>query len=104
MSGTNTNNTGDIQQSADKIDDSASTIRGMKTLLDSHRQQLAQHWPGVLSGAFAKVVVVYDDELTKVLTSLETIHEMLVHSKITYDSNEQQQQEAVTAIEAALAG
>ena len=102
MSGTNTHNAGDIKASADRIDESASTINGLKTAIDGHRQTLQTHWKGVSSGTFAKVMTVYDEELTKVLTSLADIHEKLVHSKIQYETNEQQSNEAVSAIEAAL--
>ncbi|HEY8788821.1 MAG TPA: WXG100 family type VII secretion target [Actinopolymorphaceae bacterium] len=102
MSGTNTHNAGDIKASADRIDESASTINGLKTAIDGHRQALQTHWKGASSGTFAKVMTVYDEELTKVLASLEDIHEKLVHSKIQYESNEQQSTEAVSAIEAAL--
>jgi WXG100 family type VII secretion target len=102
VSGTNTHNAGDIKASADRIDESASTINGLKTAIDGHRQALASHWKGVSSGTFAKVMTVYDEELTKVLASLEDIHEKLVHSKIHYETNEQQSDEAVSAIEAAL--
>lgn len=102
MSGTNTHNAGDIKASAGRIDESASTINGLKTAIDGHRQSLQTHWKGVSSGTFAKVMTVYDEELKKVLTSLEDIHEKLVHSKIQYETNEQQSTEAVSAIEAAL--
>lgn len=102
MSGTNTHNAGDIKASADRIDESASTIKGLKTAIDGHRVALQTHWQGVSSGTFGKVMSVYDEELTKVLASLEDIHEKLVHSKIRYETNEQQSNEAVSAIEAAL--
>jgi len=102
VSGTNTHNAGDIKASADRIDESASTINGLKTAIDGHRQALQTHWKGLSSGTFAKVMTVYDEELTKVLTSLADIHEKLVHSKIQYETNEQQSNEAVSAIEAAL--
>jgi len=102
VSGNNTHNAGDIKASADRIDESASTINGLKTAIDGHRQALQTHWKGVSSGTFVKVMTVYDEELTKVLTSLENIHEKLVHSKIQYETNEQQSNEAVSAIEAAL--
>lgn len=102
MSGTNTHNAGDIKASADRIDESASTINGLKTAIGGHRQALQTHWKGASSGTFAKAMTVYDEELTKVLASLADIHEKLVHSKIQYESNEQQSTEAVSAIEAAL--
>jgi WXG100 family type VII secretion target len=102
VSGTNTHNAGDIKASADRIDESASTINGLRTAIERHRQALQTHWKGVSSGTFAKVMTVYDEELTKVLASLEDIHGKLVHSKIQYETNEQQSNEAVSAIEAAL--
>jgi WXG100 family type VII secretion target len=99
---TNTNNTADIKASADRIDHSASVIQGMKKEIDGHRVALQVHWKGVSSNTFGKVMSVYDEELGKVLTSLNDIHEKLVHSGVTYDSTEQEQGEAVSAIEAAL--
>jgi len=90
------------RRAPNRIDESASTINGLKTAIDGHRQALQTHWKGASSGTFAKVMTVYDEELTKVLTSLADIHEKLVHSKIQYESNEQQSTEAVSAIEAAL--
>lgn len=103
-SGNRTHNATDIQQSASRIDQAANTIRGLKSEIDGHRVTLATHWGGASADSFARVMTVYDEELNKVLGSLQTIHEKLVHAKITYESNEQQQQDAVSAVDQALNG
>jgi len=104
VSGNRTHNAVDIQQSASRIDQAANTIRGLKTEIDGHRATLAQHWGGASANSFGRVMTVYDEELKKVLASLNNIHEKLVHTKIQYESNEQQQEDAVSAVEQALNG
>ena len=102
MSGTNSHNGGDIQACAGQIDEKANTIRGLRIQIDNHRQTLSANWGGSAHGSFQNVMSVFDAELNKVIGSLENIHEKLVDSRITYESNEQEQQLAVSAIDQAL--
>jgi ESAT-6 family protein len=102
VSGSNSHNAGDIQACAGQIDEKANTIRGLRIQIDNHRQTLAAHWGGSAHGSFQNVMSVFDAELNKVIGSLENIHEKLVDSRITYESNEQEQHQAVSAIDQAL--
>lgn len=104
MAATSAQNRASMAQAAQKIDHAASTIRGIQTRLDSHRTDLMHGWKGDASAAFNGVFNTFDQKFREVLRELEGMHEKLVHTRIKYETNEQQQTDAVNKINALING
>jgi len=91
-----------MAQAAQKIDDSASTIQGLRTRLQGHKASVLAGWEGQASQAFGRVFESFDQDFAKVLKALEGIHEKLVHTRIKYEGTEQEQTQAANAISSLL--
>ncbi|WP_279487358.1 WXG100 family type VII secretion target [Actinomadura sp. 6K520] len=93
-----------MQQAATRIEDSAGIVKGLQTKLDGHKGQLMSGWAGNAAVSFDRVFNEFQTEMTKVRTALEGMHQKLVQTKITYESTEQEQQDAVNKINQLLNG
>jgi WXG100 family type VII secretion target len=91
-----------MAKAAGDIDHAASTIKGLQTQLNGHKQAVLAGWQGNASRAFDGVFQSFDEDMTKVLTALQGLHESLVHNRVNYESTEQQQTDAANAIHSLL--
>jgi WXG100 family type VII secretion target len=93
-----------MKKASEDIDASANVIRGLQGQLEGHKSELRAHWEGSASMAFEQVFNRFNDDFKRVLRALEGMHESLVQTKITYESKEQQAQEAVNKVQQLLSG
>ncbi len=93
-----------MQQAATRIEDSAGIVKGLQSQLDGHKSQLMAGWAGNAAVSFDRVFTEFQTEMGKVRTALEGMHQKLVQTKITYESTEQEQQDAVNKINQLLNG
>ena len=93
-----------MQKAATRIEDSAGIVKGLQTQLEGHKSQLMASWAGNAAVSFDRVFNEFQTEMNKVRTALESMHQKLVHTKITYESTEQEQQDAVNKINQLLNG
>jgi WXG100 family type VII secretion target len=89
---------------AQRVDHAASTIKGLQVRLQGQKAQVLGGWRGNASIAFDRVFTDFDGEFTKILAALEGIHEKLVHTRIQYETTEQEQTDAANAISSLLNG
>lgn len=87
-----------MAKAASDIDEAASTIKGLQTSLNGHKQAVLAGWKGNAAIAFDGVFQSFDEDMTKVLTALNGMHEKLVHNRTQYESAEQEQTDAAKAI------
>lgn len=87
-----------MAKAATDIDEAASTIKGLQTSLSGHKQAVLAGWQGNAAQAFDGVFQSFDEDMTKVLTALNGMHEKLVHNRTQYESAEQEQTDAARAI------
>ncbi|GAA4640691.1 hypothetical protein GCM10023196_107250 [Actinoallomurus vinaceus] len=87
-----------MRVAAGHIDDIASQIKGQQMNLNSHKDAVLVGWKGNAAGAFGTAFVAFDEDMTKVLNTLNRLHESLVHNEINYQKNEETQTEAVNNI------
>ncbi|MCO6011607.1 WXG100 family type VII secretion target [Actinoallomurus purpureus] len=87
-----------MRVAAGHIDDSASQIRGQQTNLNSHKDAVLVGWKGDAASAFGAAFLAFDEDMKKVLSTLDKLHESLVHNEINYQKNEESQKEAVNNI------
>jgi WXG100 family type VII secretion target len=87
-----------MAQAAQKLDDAANVTKGIQLRLHGHKADLRAHWEGNAAGAFDRVFAQFDEDFSKVLNAMQSMHEKLVHTKIKYESTEQEQQAAVNKV------
>lgn len=87
-----------MAQAAQKLDEAANVTRGLRTRLQSHKAQLMHNWQGISAAAFNRVFDQFDEDFSKVLTTMEGMHEKLVQTRIKYQSTEEEQQQAVNRV------
>ena len=63
-----------MAKAAQDIDDAASTIKGLQTSLNGHKQSVLAGWQGNAAHAFDAVFQSFDEDMTKVLTALGGMH------------------------------
>jgi WXG100 family type VII secretion target len=87
-----------MAKAAGDIDEAASTIKGLQTSLHGHKAAVLAGWQGNAAHAFDGVFTSFDEDMTKVLTALNGMHEKLVHNRTQYEAAEEQQTDAAKAI------
>ncbi len=87
-----------MAKAAQNIDEAASTIKGLQTSLHGHKSAVLSGWQGTAASAFDGVFQSFDEDMNKVLTALNGMHEKLVHNRTQYEAAEQQQTDAAKAI------
>lgn len=87
-----------MAKAAQDIDEAASTIKGLQTSLQGHKAAVLSGWQGNAANAFDGVFQAFDEDMSKVLTALNGMHESLVHNRTQYEAAEQQQTDAARAI------
>ncbi|MFD0902538.1 WXG100 family type VII secretion target [Actinomadura sediminis] len=94
----------EMQAAAQRIEDSAGVVKGLQSQLEGHKGSLMSGWAGNASVSFDRVFNEFQTEMNKVRTALEGMHEKLVQTKLTYESTEQEQADAVNKINSLLNG
>lgn len=89
---------------ATKVDTAAETIKGIQSKLHGHKAGLMSNWDGRAAMTFQRVFNAWDQDFRKVVTALESIHQNLVGSNITYSATEEQQELAASKVESLLNG
>jgi WXG100 family type VII secretion target len=87
-----------MAKAAQDLDEASSTIKGLQTSLNGHKQAVLAGWQGNAAHAFDGVFQAFDEDMSKVLNALNGMHEKLVHNRTQYESAEQQQTDAAKAI------
>ncbi|MBW8485256.1 WXG100 family type VII secretion target [Actinomadura sp. PM05-2] len=93
-----------MAQAATRIQDSAGIVKGLQSNLEGHKSSLMSGWAGNASVSFDRVFNEFQQDMNKVRTALEGMHEKLVHTKVQYESTEEEQTEAVNKINSLLNG
>lgn len=91
-----------MAKAAGDIDHAASTIKGLQSQLQGHKAAVLAGWQGNAASAFSGVFESFNEDMTKVLTALNGLHESLVKNRINYEANEQQTSDASKAIQSLL--
>lgn len=84
---------------AGKVETAAQTIQGIQTRMQSHKTELRSGWDGRAAAKFDQVFMAWDEDFKKVLGALNGIHEKLVHTRIQYESTEEEQEMAASKID-----
>lgn len=87
-----------MAQAAQRLEDAASTTRGIKSKLQSHKGELLASWEGNAARTFASVFDQFDADFQKVLRTMEEMHGKLVQTKVTYERTEEEQQATVNRV------
>jgi WXG100 family type VII secretion target len=91
-----------MQIAAQKVESAAQTIQGIQTKLQGHKAELRSGWDGKAAMKFEQVFNAWDEDFRKVLQALEGMHEKLVHTRIQYETTEDEQEAAAAKIDALL--
>jgi len=94
----------EMAQAASRVEDAAQDLRQIQSAVGQEQSQLQGRWIGDAGSAFTKVFNEFNQELSKVLQTLDNLHEKLVHTKINYEASEQSQTESVNRIAGLLNG
>lgn len=88
-----------MQAAAGKVETAAQTIQGIQSKIHTHKAELSSGWSGKAATKFTQVFTAWDEDFAKVLGALESIHEKLVHTRIRYESTEDEQEMAANKID-----
>jgi|SRR4051794_25501111 WXG100 family type VII secretion target len=89
---------------AQEIEEKANIIKGLQNTLESHKGELMSGWKGVAAMTFSQVHEEFNQDFTKVINALQGMHESLVHTKIQYETKEQESQQAASEVQRLLGG
>jgi WXG100 family type VII secretion target len=87
-----------MQRAAQQLDSAYSTVTGLRTTLEGHKAELLGGWAGEAASAFSNVYEAFDADMAKVLTAMNTLHEKLVSTHITYVATEAEQSATVNKV------
>ncbi|HEX5497022.1 MAG TPA: WXG100 family type VII secretion target [Mycobacteriales bacterium] len=93
-----------MQIAANKVESAAQTIQGIQSKLQGHKTELRSGWDGKAAMKFEQVFNAWDADFRKVLQALEGMHEKLTHTRIQYESTEDEQERAAAKIDSLLNG
>lgn len=98
-------NRASMTKAAEQINTALTSIAKTQTNLGQSVQELtARGWTGNAATAFLKGFTEFDQQFTTVKNELDGIHSKLTDSQSAYTRNEQDQEEASSAIFQALQG
>ncbi|MGH3392828.1 MAG: WXG100 family type VII secretion target [Actinomadura sp.] len=104
MSGQSSVDRAAMTQAASDLEASAGVIKGLQSNLEGHKSEVRASWEGAASMAFERVFTRFNEDFNKVLQALNSMHESLVQTKITYEAKEQSAQESVNRVQQLLGG
>lgn len=93
-----------MQIAAGKVESAAQTIQGIQSKLQGHKAELRSGWDGKAAMKFEQVFNAWDADFRKVQQALEGMHEKLIHTRIQYESTEDEQERAAAKIDSLLNG
>lgn len=93
-----------MQIAASKVESAAQTIQGIQSKLQGHKAELRSGWDGKAAMKFEQVFNAWDADFRKVQQALEGMHEKLIHTRIQYESTEDEQERAAAKIDSLLNG
>lgn len=93
-----------MAQAAQEVDEKANIIKGLQNTLASHKAELMSGWKGEAAMTFNQVDEEFNKDFTQVINALQDMHEALVHTRIQYESREQESQQAVSEVQKLLGG
>lgn len=93
-----------MAQAAQEIESKANVIQGLRNQLQSHKSDVRASWDGNAAMTFDSVFNEFDADFAKVIKALETMHQTLSHTRIQYESREQESHEAVSEVQRLLGG
>lgn len=89
MAGESAVNRSAMGTAAQQVENAVSTIKSIQSTMDNSVQELQGGWKGAAASAFANAFDSFNQDFTKVLQSLEGIHETLVSTQSTYTQTEE---------------
>jgi WXG100 family type VII secretion target len=104
MGGTSKVDRAAMGQAAQEVEEKANIIKGLQNTLESHKAELMSGWSGTASMKFSQVHEEFNRDFTQVINALQGMHESLVHTKIQYETKEQESEEAASEVQRLLAG
>jgi WXG100 family type VII secretion target len=93
-----------MAQAATEVEEKANIIKGLQNTLDSHKAELMSGWKGQAAMTFAQVHEEFNRDFTQVINALQDMHEALVHTRIQYETREQEAQQAASEVQKLLGG
>lgn len=93
-----------MAQAAQEVDEKANIIKGLQNTLAGHKAELMSGWKGEAAMTFNQVDEEFNKDFTQVINALQDMHEALVHTRIQYESREQESQQAVSEVQKLLGG
>lgn len=93
-----------MQIAANRVASAAQTIQGIQSTLQGHKAELRSGWDGRAAARFEQVFDAWDADFRRVLQALEGMHEKLTHTRIQYESTEDEQERAAAKIDSLLNG
>src|SRR3954452_11095836 len=91
-------------QAAQEVEEKANIIKGLQNTLESHKSDLMAGWKGVAAMSFNQVHEEFNKDFAQVINALNGMHQSLVHTKIQYETKEQESQEAASEVQRLLGG
>jgi WXG100 family type VII secretion target len=89
MAGESAVNRSAMATAAQQVESAVGTIRGIQSTMSSSASELQGGWKGAAAAAFNTAFESFNADFTKVLQSLEGIHEKLVGTQSTYTQTEE---------------
>jgi WXG100 family type VII secretion target len=93
-----------MAQAAQEIESKAQIVQGLRNTLEDHKAQVRAGWKGGAAGAFETVFAEFDGDFNKVIQALDKMHQALTHTRIQYESREQESHAAVSEVQRLLGG
>lgn len=87
-----------ISRAANQLNDAYSAVTALRQQLEGHQQELMGVWKGTAATAFQNVYVAFDEDMQKVLTAMNTLHEKMTQTHATYNATEAQQSQTVSKV------
>lgn len=89
MSGQSAVNRSAMATAAQQVESAVGTIRNIQSTMNSSAAELQGGWKGQAAAAFHNAFEEFNSDFSKVLQSLEGIHQKLVGTQSTYTATEE---------------
>src|SRR3954452_8859061 len=93
-----------MAQAATEIEEKANIIKGLQNTLAGHKAEVMSGWKGNAAMTFNQVDEEFNRDFTQVINALQKMHEALTHTRIQYESREQEAQQAASQVQKLLGG
>lgn len=89
MAGESAVNRSAMATAAQQVESAVGTIRGIQSTMGNSVEELRGGWKGQAAQAFNTAFESFNEDFSKVLQSLETIHQNLQSTQSTYTTTEE---------------